>query len=134
MTRLISFLLLCLPVGMQAQLRVGSLRVEHLENPAVVDEPKPRLSWVNEPKDEKVKEQCQTAYQVVVASSAEKLRRGDYDLWDSAFRPERAGTLRRTRPHLRTGLLLAGPNMGQAGEALPMEPRRALGHGAALAP
>ena len=87
MTKLISLLLLCLPVGMQAQLRVGSLRVEHLENPAVVDEPKPRLSWVNEPKDEKVKEQCQTAYQVVVASSAEKLRRGDYDLWDSGRVP-----------------------------------------------
>ena len=83
MTKYLSLLLFFLPVGMWAQLCVGSLRVEHCENPSVVDVPQPRLSWVNEPKNERVQGQRQTAYRIVVASSEEKLRKGDYDLWDS---------------------------------------------------
>lgn len=83
MTKYLSLLLLFLPVGMWAQLCVGSLRVEHCVNPCVVDVPQPRLSWVNEPKNERVQGQRQTAYRIVVASSEEKLRKGDYDLWDS---------------------------------------------------
>lgn len=83
MKKLLPLLLLFLPVGMRAQLCVGSLRVEHCVNPSVVDVPQPRLSWVNEPKNESVKGQRQTAYRIVVASSEEKLRKGDYDLWDS---------------------------------------------------
>ena len=87
LTKIVSLLLLFLPVGMQAQLCVGSLRVEHCVNPDVVDVPQPRLSWVNEPKNERVKGQRQTAYRIVVASSEEKLRKGDYDLWDSGRVP-----------------------------------------------
>ena len=83
MKKLLPLLLLFLPVGMQAQLCVGSLRVEHCVNPSVVDVPRPRLSWVNEPKNERVQGQRQTAYRIVVASSEDKLRKGDYDLWDS---------------------------------------------------
>ena len=74
MTKYIFLLLTLLPVGMRAQLCVGSLRVEHCVNPSVVDVPQPRLSWVNEPKDERVRGQRQTAYHIVVASSEEKLR------------------------------------------------------------
>ena len=83
MKKLLPLLLLFLPVGMRAQLCVGSLRVEHCVNPSVVDVPQPRLSWVNEPKNERVQGQRQTAYRIVVASSEEKLGKGDYDLWDS---------------------------------------------------
>ena len=85
--RILFLLLIVLPVEVRAQLCVGSLRVEHCVNPCVVDVPQPRLSWVNEPKNERVKGQLQTAYQIVVASSEEKLRRGDYDLWDSGRVP-----------------------------------------------
>ena len=66
-----------------AQLSVCSLRVEQCVNPSTVDVLQPRLSWVNEPKNERVRGQRQTAYRIVVASSEEQLRRGDYDLWDS---------------------------------------------------
>ena len=83
----LSFLLFVLPILVQAQLRVCSLRVEHCVNPSVVDVAQPRLSWVNEPKNERVKGQRQTAYRIVVASSEEGLRKGHYDLWDSGRVP-----------------------------------------------
>ena len=87
----VPLLLLLLSFGytphLHAQLRVSSLRVEHCVNPSVVDVPQPRLSWVNNPKDERVRGQRQTAYQIVVASSEAKLRKGDYDLWDSGRVP-----------------------------------------------
>ena len=93
MKKLLPLLLLFLPVGMRAQLCVGSLRVEHCVNPSVVDVPQPRLSWVNEPKNERVQGQRQTAYRIVVASSEEKLRKGDYDLWDSGQVPSDVSVL-----------------------------------------
>ena len=86
-------LLLFLPVKMWAQLCLGSLRVEHCVNPCVVDAPQPRLSWVNEPKNERVQGQRQTAYRIVVASSEDKLRKGDYDLWDSGCVPSDVSVL-----------------------------------------
>ena len=82
-SRFLSILLLALPLLAQGQLRVSHLTVEHMENPATVDAPHPRLSWINEPKDERVRGERQTAYRIVVASSEERLRRGNYDLWDS---------------------------------------------------
>ena len=78
---------------LHAQLRVCSLRVEHCVNPSVVDVPQPRLSWVNEPKNERVRGQRQTAYRIVVASSAERLRKGNYDLWDSGRVPSDVSVL-----------------------------------------
>ena len=89
---IISYLLFHVaPAG--AQLRVTHLTVEHMPNPAVVDEPQPRLSWVNEPKNERVRGQRQTAYRIVVASSEQALRRGRYDLWDSGRVPSSASVL-----------------------------------------
>ncbi len=59
---------------------VGRLRCEYLENPMGLGERRPRLSWeLNS--DERG--QRQAAYRVVVASSKEKLARGQGDLWDS---------------------------------------------------
>lgn len=80
-------LLFLVVLQVKAQLKVCSLRVEHCVNPDVVDVLQPRLSWVNEPKNERVKGQRQTAYRIVVASSEERLRKGDYDLWDSGRVP-----------------------------------------------
>ncbi len=77
-------LLACLSATMtQAQLKVRDLRVEHNLNPSVVDVTTPRLSWINEAANEKLRGQRQTAYQIVVASSCEKLAKGEYDVWDT---------------------------------------------------
>ena len=87
------FMFLALPILSQAQLKVCSLRVEHCVNPSVVDVPHPRFSWINEPKNEQVKGQRQTAYRIVVASSEEKLNKGKYDLWDSGRVPSDVSVL-----------------------------------------
>ena len=78
---LASFLLLAQTA--QAQLKVSDLRVEHMHNPSVVDVDTPRFSWINTPKKATLKGQRQIAYQIVVASSKEKLKKGDFDIWDS---------------------------------------------------
>ncbi|MDR0394913.1 MAG: glycoside hydrolase family 78 protein [Tannerella sp.] len=56
---------------------------EYRIDPSVVDVLQPRLSWVNEAVDPGVRGQKQTAWQIRVASSPEKLIAGDADLWDS---------------------------------------------------
>lgn len=50
------------------------------ENPLGIDVLKPRLAWHMISKERNV---MQTAYQVLVASSAEKLKANEGDLWDS---------------------------------------------------
>lgn len=65
------------------QMSVGDLRVEHMDNPSVVDATQPRLSWINTPRSSKARGLKQTAYRIVVASSLDNLKRGNYDLWDS---------------------------------------------------
>jgi alpha-L-rhamnosidase len=56
------------------------LTCEYMENPAVVDVQQPRLAWINIA-DEGERGQSQTAYQIKVASSKDKL--SNPDLWDS---------------------------------------------------
>jgi alpha-L-rhamnosidase len=56
------------------------LRCEYATNPMGIDAARPRLSWVLESQQ---RNQIQTAYQVLVASSIEKLRADEGDLWDS---------------------------------------------------
>ena len=57
-----------------------SLRCEYLLNPIVVDVERPRFSWTLESSGRGA---SQTAYQILVSSSAEKLSRGEGDVWDS---------------------------------------------------
>ncbi len=61
-------------------LSVGRMRTEYRENPLGLDVTEPRLEWLltSELKDEK-----QTAYRVLVATSPELLAQGQGDLWDS---------------------------------------------------
>ena len=63
-----------------ADFNVDLLRCEYVAEPLGIDIVKPRLSWqvTSEKRGEK-----QTAYQIQVASSAEKLAAGKADLWDS---------------------------------------------------
>src|SRR5712671_1900406 len=63
-----------------AAVTAGQLRCEHLENPQGIDAAQPRLSWMLQSNEHGVK---QAAYQIIVASSAEKLKSDHGDLWDS---------------------------------------------------
>ncbi|MCX6635598.1 MAG: hypothetical protein NT090_11040, partial [Acidobacteria bacterium] len=76
-------LLSCIPAVSAADLT--NLRCEYLTDPLGIDVEKPRLSWVIEDKGQKteVRGQKQTAYQVLVASSEELLKKDKGDLWDS---------------------------------------------------
>ncbi len=56
------------------------LRCEYLHNPLGIDVVQPRLSWRLEAD---TRGQKQTAYRILVASSAEKLKQGRGDLWDT---------------------------------------------------
>ncbi len=63
-----------------SDIRVADLRCEYLKEPLGIDIGQPRLSWVLE--SEK-RGQRQTAYQILVASSKEKLDANDGDIWDN---------------------------------------------------
>jgi alpha-L-rhamnosidase len=63
-----------------AELQVQRLRCEMLDNPEGIDVVHPRLSWEITGTARGIR---QVAYQVWVASSREKLDRGEADLWNS---------------------------------------------------
>ena len=66
--------------GLHAATTVDHLRCEGIENPQGIDAIKPQLSWRIESDQ---RGQKQTACQILVASSAEKLAHDQGDLWDS---------------------------------------------------
>jgi len=74
-------LLLLLPLQkLVAQVSLQNLKCEMLVNPLGIDAPQPRLSWeILSPKRDVV----QKAYQILVASTTEKLAQNDGDLWNS---------------------------------------------------
>ncbi len=72
------FLLAAIPV--RAGVTVNLLHCESRSQPLGVDDLKPCLSWVIESKE---RNQQQTAYRVLVASSEKSLAAGRGDLWDS---------------------------------------------------
>jgi len=74
------FFLFCTALRSFAGISVGELRCEHLQNPQGIDAAAPRLSWMLHSSERDVK---QSAYQILVASSEEKLKAGAADLWDS---------------------------------------------------
>jgi alpha-L-rhamnosidase len=59
-----------------------NLRCEYLVNPLGIGEREPRLSWALRDDAEK-RGAAQAAYQILVASSPERLARNEADLWDS---------------------------------------------------
>ena len=59
------------------------LRCEYLKNPLGIDILKPRLSWELQALSAKTRNQKQTAYQIIVASSELSLKHNLGDLWDS---------------------------------------------------
>ncbi|MBN1360232.1 MAG: family 78 glycoside hydrolase catalytic domain [Sedimentisphaerales bacterium] len=63
-------------------LTVDNLRCEYRVHPLGIGTPEPRLSWTV---TSKRRGQAQTAYQILVASSARSLASGTADLWDSGI-------------------------------------------------
>ena len=66
-----------------ATLRPVELKCEYLKNPLGIDVRKPRLNWQLVAIDAAARNLSQSAYRVLVATSAEKLTAGQGDLWDS---------------------------------------------------
>lgn len=60
--------------------KVEEVKCEHLHNPIGINTVKPRFSWKNISSRQGAK---QTAYQILVATEAEKLNENDADLWNS---------------------------------------------------
>ncbi|UCH13996.1 MAG: hypothetical protein JSV22_12935, partial [Bacteroidales bacterium] len=67
---------------MPEEVHLTNLRCEMLVNPEGIDIPNPSLSWeISSDRRNTV----QTAYQVIVASTPEKLTSGEGDLWNSGI-------------------------------------------------
>lgn len=71
------------PDSGRGDLRVVGLRCEYLKNPLGIDAPLPRLSWRLESTNPEARNQRQSAYQLIVASSEAALAENKGDLWDS---------------------------------------------------
>lgn len=68
-----------------ASCTLTNLRCECLVEPLGLDVREPALGWKLVPADPRAGGQCQTAYQILVASSAEALQQNRADLWDSKW-------------------------------------------------
>jgi alpha-L-rhamnosidase len=64
------------------EVHLTNLRCEMLVNPDGIDRSNPRLSWEISGKQRNI---VQTAYQVIVSSTPEKLAAGEGDLWNSGI-------------------------------------------------
>jgi alpha-L-rhamnosidase len=65
-----------------AQVTVKQLRCEMLENPLGIDATQPRFSWQLESNLQQVEQQ---SYQILVSSSAQKLKGNEGDMWNSGI-------------------------------------------------
>ncbi len=68
--------------GMLEEIYVTNLRCEMLENPDGIDITNPRFSWEVSGNRRNIE---QTAYQVIISSTPEKLDAGDGDMWNSGI-------------------------------------------------
>lgn len=66
--------------GLYAQVTISNLRCEMLQNPQGIDVTQPRLSWEINSEARNVQ---QTAYQIIVSSTKEKLQKEEGDIWNS---------------------------------------------------
>ena len=65
-----------------AQVTIKQLRCEMLENPFGIDAAQPRFSWQLESNLQQVEQQ---SYQILVSSSAQKLKGNEGDMWNSGI-------------------------------------------------
>lgn len=88
MKKRISLLFLLLPFGLFAQsLKVLNLQCEYKTNPLGIESLKPKLSWQMQ---SDARNTMQTAYRVLVAGDAAKLKSNIADIWDSGKVPSGA--------------------------------------------
>src|SRR5690242_16650035 len=73
-------LIVCSGSVFAVDINVMNLRCEMLSNPMGIDSKHPRFSWQIQSSERSV---MQINYQILVASSAEKLGRNEADLWNS---------------------------------------------------
>lgn len=77
-------LLLCVSsCSSVSPIKIAELKCEYRTNPLGIDNSEPRLSWKMLDASNNNRGQKQTAYQVLVASSIEKLNNNIGDIWDS---------------------------------------------------
>ncbi len=76
------FCLVLVTSQLQAGIKPVRLTCEYLKNPQVIDVQNPRLSWINI-SDDNEHGQSQTAWEIMVSESREKLLSGDAGLWNS---------------------------------------------------
>ncbi len=74
--------LLSLKVAAFAGVSINNLRCEMLNNPVGIDTESPRISWRISSSDRGV---TQLSYQILVASSMQKLNAGEGDVWNSGI-------------------------------------------------
>ena len=125
-----------------AEISAENLRCEYRANPLGIDAPAPRLSWeiaAGGDSGQVPRGLRQTAYRVLVASSAKLLAADTGDLWDSGKVNSGRSTLRRIQGQgsaVRDGVLLEGqkldgrPGRQAAGNGL--EQARDVDHGPAV--
>lgn len=83
MKQAFSCLVLAAAIAQAASLRPADLRTEYRKDPLGIDEMQPRLSWKLEAADPKARNLRQTAYRIIVSSSAALAASGRGDLWDT---------------------------------------------------
>lgn len=76
-------LILAATLVQAASLKPVDLRTEYRKNPLGIDEMQPRLSWKLEAADPKARNLRQSAYRIIVSSSAALAASGKGDLWDT---------------------------------------------------
>src|SRR5947207_14752975 len=83
MKRLFLVLIVACTMYGAASVRPQQLRCEYRVDPQGIDVTDPRLSWVLTPVNPKARGLAQSAYCILVASTAAGLRANSGDLWDS---------------------------------------------------
>lgn len=73
----------CKPAVASDSLVVDRLTCEYRYNPLSVDDPHPRLAWEIRQMDSTARNEMQTAYHILVATTLDKLQADEGDLWDS---------------------------------------------------
>jgi alpha-L-rhamnosidase len=72
--------LTCVHCTDRKKIEIVSLKCEYVSNPIGIDVTQPRFSWILQSDQ---RGQKQTAYQILVASSSDLIKRNSGDLWDS---------------------------------------------------
>ncbi len=96
--RLLSVVIAIIILASAASATPVHLRCEYLENPLGIDAPSPHLSWQSDDTERNWK---QVAYEVLVASNDESVRKNNTDIWDSG-RVDSAGSV---------GIIYRGPEL-----------------------